>query len=98
MHGDGTKLDNIPNKPPPARLLDVTRLIRRAGRFLTGVDRVEMAYLSEFLERSVPIFGLVRTSFGLYCWIARGFAKSKASCVAPCRLLALMLFLDCHAV
>ena len=53
MHGDGTKLDNIPNKPPPARLLDVTRLIRRAGRLLTGVDRVEMAYLSEIYDAEI---------------------------------------------
>ena len=77
MHGDGTKLDNIPNKPPPARLLDVTRLIRRAGRLLTGVDRVEMAYLSEFLEHSVPIFGLVRTSFG-YVLLVGGLRKCGA--------------------
>lgn len=78
MHGDGTKLDNIPNKPPPARLLDVTRLIRRAGRFLTGVDRVEMAYLSEFLERSVPIFGLVRTSFGYVLLDRAGLCEIKS--------------------
>ena len=64
MHGDGTKLANIQNNPPPARLLDVTRLIRRAGRVLTGVDRVEMAYLDAVLADPVPIFGLVRTSLG----------------------------------
>jgi glycosyltransferase involved in cell wall biosynthesis len=64
MHGDGTKLGNIQNNQPPARLLDVTRLVRRAGRVLTGVDRVEMAYLNAFLGQPAPAFGLVRTSFG----------------------------------
>ncbi|MEP3944796.1 glycosyltransferase [Ascidiaceihabitans sp.] len=38
--------------------------MRRAGRVLTGVDRVEMAYLKAFLADDVPAFGLVRTPFG----------------------------------
>jgi len=34
----------------PARLLDLTRLVSRLGRGpLTGVDRVEHAYLGELL-------------------------------------------------
>ena len=49
---------------PPARLLDLTRLVRRAGRVLTGVDRVEMAYLRRLVADDVPAFGLVRTSLG----------------------------------
>ena len=49
----------------PARLLDLTRLVSRQGRGpLTGVDRVEFAYLSEFLSRADPVFGLVRTRYG----------------------------------
>lgn len=64
MHGDGTKLATIQNNRPPARLLDITRLVRRAGPVLTGVDRVEMAYLASFLMQPEPVFGLVRTSFG----------------------------------
>ncbi len=48
----------------PARLLDLTRSLRRAGRVATGVDRVEQAYLSHFLSDDVPVFGLVRTSLG----------------------------------
>jgi glycosyltransferase involved in cell wall biosynthesis len=67
MHGDGTKLDIILNKPPyrvPARVIDITRLIRRAGRVLTGVDRVEMAYVRALIADDVPVFALARTPFG----------------------------------
>ncbi|WP_373354922.1 glycosyltransferase family 4 protein [Pseudoroseicyclus sp. CXY001] len=49
---------------PPARLLDVTRLVSRAGRVLTGVDRVEAAYLAALLAAPQPAFGLVRTRAG----------------------------------
>ena len=49
---------------PVTRLLDLTRLTRRAGRVLTGVDRVEYAYLRELLVRPDPVFGLVRSAFG----------------------------------
>ncbi|NDV50693.1 glycosyltransferase family 4 protein [Yangia sp. PrR007] len=49
---------------PPARLLDLTRLVSRAGRVRTGVDRVEYAYLGRLLQEPVPLFGLVRTSLG----------------------------------
>ncbi|WP_370399587.1 glycosyltransferase family 4 protein [Sulfitobacter sp. JB4-11] len=48
----------------PARLLDLTRTLRRAGRVPTGVDRVERAYLAQFLQDDVPVFGLVRTALG----------------------------------
>jgi glycosyltransferase involved in cell wall biosynthesis len=65
MPGDGTKLGTIPNnQAPPARLLDLTRLISRAGRVLTGIDRVELAYLVHLLQEPVALFGLVRTTFG----------------------------------
>jgi glycosyltransferase involved in cell wall biosynthesis len=47
------------------RLLDLTRLVSRAGRPLTGVDRVEYAYLCYLLDDpSEALFGLVRTSLG----------------------------------
>lgn len=45
------------------RLLDLTRLVRRAARPMTGVDRVEYAYL-DYLTMDGPVFGLVRSSFG----------------------------------
>ncbi|SMX29832.1 Glycosyl transferases group 1 [Pelagimonas phthalicica] len=48
---------------PPARLLDLTRLISRAGRPFTGVDRVEFAYLDALLEAG-PLYGLIRSSLG----------------------------------
>lgn len=46
------------------RLLDLTRLVSRAGRVLTGVDRVEFAYLTHLLAAPEPLFGLVRTGLG----------------------------------
>ncbi|MEP4309715.1 MAG: hypothetical protein ABJ364_08205, partial [Lentilitoribacter sp.] len=77
MHGDGTKPVTTQNNRPPARLLDITRLIRRAGRFLTGVDRVEMAYLEAFLAEPEQIFGLVRTTFGYLLLDRPGLLKIK---------------------
>ncbi|MFU8880739.1 MAG: glycosyltransferase family 4 protein [Rhodobacterales bacterium] len=50
--------------PPPARLLDLSRLASRAGRVHTGIDRVELAYLRAFLAETVPVFGLVKTAWG----------------------------------
>lgn len=49
---------------PAARLLDVSRLVSRAGRTLTGIDRVEAAYLRELIADDTPIYGLCRTSVG----------------------------------
>jgi glycosyltransferase involved in cell wall biosynthesis len=48
-----------------AWLLDLTRLVSRLGRgTLTGIDRVELAYLQHLLARREPLFGLVRTALG----------------------------------
>lgn len=50
---------------PPARCLDLTRLISRLGRGPhTGIDRVELAYLRALLADPVPLFLLVRTWLG----------------------------------
>jgi glycosyltransferase involved in cell wall biosynthesis len=50
---------------PPARLLDLTRLVSRLGLGpLTGVDRVERAYLDHFLTLDTPLWALVRTKIG----------------------------------
>ncbi|MEQ6202874.1 glycosyltransferase family 1 protein [Sulfitobacter sp. HNIBRBA2951] len=45
-------------------MLDVTRLLRRAGRVWTGVDRVELAYLEALVAEPEPVWGLVRTPLG----------------------------------
>jgi glycosyltransferase involved in cell wall biosynthesis len=50
--------------PPAARLLDITRTIRRAGRVPTGVDRVERAYLRHLPTLPEPLFALARTTLG----------------------------------
>lgn len=47
------------------RLLDLTRLVSRLGRGpMTGVDRVEFAYLEQMLAGVEPAYGLVRSRFG----------------------------------
>ena len=53
-----------PTSPPSARLLDFTRLLRRAGRVWTGVDRVELAYMEALIADTLPVWGLARTPFG----------------------------------
>lgn len=45
-------------------MLDITRLISRAGRVLTGVDRVELAYLQALRRGAEPVFAISRTRFG----------------------------------
>lgn len=61
MRGNGTVPVATPNN---ARLLDVTRLIRREDQRPTGIDRVERAYLRHLLAAPEPLMGLVRTRLG----------------------------------
>ncbi|WP_226624838.1 glycosyltransferase family 4 protein [Alloyangia pacifica] len=68
----------ITESSPPARLLDLTRLVSRAGRVRTGVDRVEYAYLDRLLQEPVPLFGLVKTSLGYLLLDGAGCAALKA--------------------
>lgn len=56
------------------RLLDLTRSLRRSGRGVTGVDRVERAYLQRFIADDVPAFGLVRTPLGYLLLDQNGLA------------------------
>ncbi|WP_372602674.1 glycosyltransferase family 4 protein [Actibacterium sp.] len=64
MRGAGTKPAITP-ADPPARLLDVSRLVSRAGRgAFTGIDRVEMAYLTWLSAQPAPFFALARTALG----------------------------------
>lgn len=63
MHGDGIRPD-ITTSNPPARLLEMTRVLALHGRRPTGVDRVCLAYVRAFLEDEAPCFGLVRTGLG----------------------------------
>lgn len=64
MHGDGTRTATTTDRPA-ARCLDLTRLISRAGRGpLTGVDRVELAYLTHLLNDDLPLYLLARTALG----------------------------------
>ncbi|WP_137700981.1 glycosyltransferase family 4 protein [Marimonas lutisalis] len=51
-------------EPDKACLLDLTRLVSRAGKGLTGVDLVELAYLRALVADRIAAFGLVRTSLG----------------------------------
>jgi glycosyltransferase involved in cell wall biosynthesis len=52
-----------------ARLIDVTRLVSRAGRVPTGIDRVELAWLRHLLGQPEAVMGLLRTPFG---WVLAG--------------------------
>ncbi|WP_370047179.1 MULTISPECIES: glycosyltransferase family 4 protein [Salipiger] len=67
---------DITRADPPPRLLDLTRLVSRAGRPFTGIDRVEYAYLRQLL-RTGPLFGLVRSSLGYLLLNQRGCAELK---------------------
>ncbi|MDQ2090365.1 glycosyltransferase family 4 protein [Marimonas arenosa] len=60
------------DNPIPGRLLDLSRLVSRAGRVLTGIDRVELAYLKAAVADKVPAWGLVRTPIGFLLLDARG--------------------------
>lgn len=57
--------------------------MRRVGKVLTGVDRVELAYLSAFLETSVPAFGLVRAPLGYILLDKVGLEAVHALLAAP---------------
>ena len=83
MPGGGTKLDITTHKTPPARLLDVTRLMRRVGKVLTGVDRVELAYLRALMADPVPVFGLVRTQLGYVLLDQTGLADLVPALSGP---------------
>ncbi|QDC07935.1 glycosyltransferase family 4 protein [Oceanicola sp. D3] len=55
----------------PPRCLDLSRLISRVGRGpLTGVDRVERAYLDRLLAEGAPLFALIRLP-GSYALLSR---------------------------
>jgi len=57
----------------PAYLLDVTRLASRLGRgALTGIDRVELAYLRHLLTGPGACMGLLRTAAGIVVLSAEG--------------------------
>ncbi len=69
------------------RLLDLTRLVSRLGRRnLTGVDRVELAYLEALLADQVPVFGLVRTALGYVFLDENGIKALRARSLDPALL------------
>ena len=56
-----------------ARLLDITRLVSRAGLPPTGVDRVEFAYLDGFLrDGGAGVWGSRGPLWGSCCSTTRG--------------------------
>lgn len=49
----------------PAHVIDLTRLVSRQGHStLTGIDRVELAWLSHLLTQTTPLYALIRTPAG----------------------------------
>lgn len=64
MRGAGSKMASIANRSVPV-LLDITRLTSRVGRGpLTGVDRVEAAYLDWCLDTDREIHCIARVAGG----------------------------------
>ncbi|MBI1217260.1 MAG: glycosyltransferase [Rhodobacteraceae bacterium] len=64
---------------PAARLLDLTRLVSRVGRGpLTGIDRVERAYLDALILQPEPLFALIRTTLGYVLLAPPGVAALRA--------------------
>lgn len=59
------------DRPPKSRAatgpicLDLSRLVRRVGRGpATGIDRVDQAYFTHFLDSDAELYGLIRTRIG----------------------------------
>lgn len=69
--------------PAPAYLLDLSRLFSRLGRGpLTGIDRVELAYLNHFLDDPAPLFALLRKRFGYVLLDRAGCARLRDAVLA----------------
>lgn len=84
MPGDGTRTA-ITTRKPAARCLDLTRLISRMGRGpLTGIDRVELAYLVHLLEDELPLYLLVRSALGYLLLNQDGAHKIAARITGEC--------------
>jgi glycosyltransferase involved in cell wall biosynthesis len=68
-----------PVPPRAAYCLDLSRLLRRLGHGpLTGIDRVEMAWLRYLVALEAPVFGLMRTSLGFVLLDRDGMAEFAA--------------------
>jgi glycosyltransferase involved in cell wall biosynthesis len=66
---------------PSGRLLDLTRTVSRLGQGpLTGIDRVEAAYLARLVPDAAPLWGLVRTAAGF-------LLLDRAGCAGVLQLL-----------
>ena len=65
---------------PSATVLDITRLINRAGLHATGVDRVERAYLAHLSRLDVPFYAIARTALG-YVLIDRAGAAAVLTAI-----------------
>ena len=79
MHGVGTNPGITKNRPYSV-VLDITRLVSRVGRGpLTGVDRVELAYLDWCLsEGGEPVYGLARIAGGYVVLDRTGMSTFRA--------------------
>ncbi|SFB11856.1 Glycosyl transferases group 1 [Poseidonocella pacifica] len=78
MPGAGTKAGTT-TAELSAYLIDLTRLARRAGRCLTGIDRVERAWLRHAITELPRSWGLIRTAYGYLLLDRAGMAFLDAS-------------------
>lgn len=78
MPGAGTRMDITKDSSGPI-CLDLTRLISRVGRGpMTGIDRVELAYLRKLSECKVPVFALVNAGSEFHLIDAVGISQLLA--------------------
>lgn len=78
MLGAGTRMDITKNRPGPL-CLDITRLISRVGRGqMTGIDRVELAYMRKLSESEFPVFALANAGSEFHLVDATGISQLLA--------------------
>lgn len=74
MPGVGTRMAPTKDNTRPV-CLNLTRLISRVGRGpMTGIDRVELAYLRYFTNGPHPFYGLIKCSDGIALLDAKGMS------------------------
>lgn len=61
-----------------SRLLDLSRLVSRVDRTQTGIDRVELAYLEDFLTYTVPVFRSYENGLGIFAAGSAGLSRPDA--------------------
>ncbi len=85
-----------PGSSPPARILDLSRMVARAGLPApSGIDRIERVYLHRLMAEPIPLWGIARHRWGYALLPPEGVAAfaerfaGRTSWGAPDRLARL---------